>query len=206
MSQVPVQESVKQVPKQYSPTLHSIVGNPTIPPYIEQTNTLYSPPLAQPAKVSSMQPILVQEPVKQASQVPKQYPPTLHSIVGNPTLPPYIEQTNILGSPPLTQPAEVSSMQPIPILYTVVGETQVPNNIPKENRSPVAPIKRQTNDVITYTVVGDPNISQSRTIPNKTQPLQQQKQQQQAQVPSLYPLVGKPNSVPEQNTETRPKY
>jgi hypothetical protein len=200
-----------------SPILYTITGQPHRPtidtsasavnvatPIIDKSPILYS--LVGSPRLQ----VQIQEPVKQVSQIPQQSSSTLYSIVGNPTLTPPITQTNTLDPPPSIQPEKVSSDPPAPILYTVVGETRVPNDIPKENHPPPASIKQHANGGTMYTVVGDPTIPQSMTIPRKIQPLQpqqqQQQQQQQAQIPSLYPLVGKPNSLPEEKTDTRLKY
>jgi len=208
-----------------SPILYTITGHPNRPTIDMNVNKVNgeksvinkSPILYNLVGYPRLQ-VRFQEPVEQVSQIPQQSSPTFYSIVGNPILIPNITQINTLDPPPSTQPQKVSSFQPVPILYTIVGETRVPNRISKENRPPIAPIKRNTNDITMYAVVGDPKIPRSMPIPRKTQPLQsqqppppppqqqQQQQQEQVQLPFLYQLVGKPNSIPKENTETRPKY
>jgi len=199
--QEPVKE-VSEIPQQSSSTLHAVVGNPHVQ-------------------------LPIQEPVQKTSQIPKQTLPILYSIVANPTYASHLTYTSSPDLPPLTQPIKDSSVQLVPILYTIVGETQVPNNISVENRPPLRPIKRHANDATTYAVVGGPRTPKSMTIPQKTQPLEPQKQQQlqplepkkqqpqlqsrppkqqQALAPALFPLVGKPTSPPKENINTQPKY
>ena len=203
--QTRIQEPVKQVsdiPQQSISSLHTIIGNPHV-----------------------QQPI--QEPAQKTTLISKQRLPILYSIVANPTLTSRITYTNSPDVLPATQPIRDSSVQPPPLLYTVVGETQVPNNILTESRPPLGPVKRHANDVAMFAVVGGPRAPKSMTIPQKTQPFEPQKiqplepkktqrleplkqpqqpQQQQASVPALYPLVGKPTSPPKENMQTESKY
>lgn len=180
-----------------SPTLYSVVGSPHLR-------------------------VRIQEPIKQ--ELPVSQPPSasFYSIVGGPTLTPHIPQTKTVNPPPPTQPVQVSSSKPVPILYTIVGETQVPTNIPKENRlpppPPPVPIKNPPNDGTMYTMIGNPNIPQTVTLPRKTQPSQpikqqplqplkqQPQQQQQTQASALYTVVGKPTTPSEENMDTLTKY
>jgi hypothetical protein len=122
-----------------------------------------------------------------------------------------ITYTNSPDLPPPTQPIKDNSVPSAPILYTLVGETQVPNNILKKERPLVGPVKRHANDVALYAVVGGPRTPQTMTMPQKTQPLEPQKQQpqpqqKQASAPTLYTLVGKPKSPSRATVETQPKY
>jgi hypothetical protein len=188
-----------------SPILYNLVGFPRLQVRFQEP-VKQVPKIAQQSSTNHTVIVIppLHEPVK---QIPKQSSPIFYSIVGNPILTPHITQTNTLDPLPSIQPEKVRSVQPVPILYTIVGEAQVPNHIAKENRPPLAPIKRNTTDVTMYTVVGNPSIPRSLTIPRKTQPLQSRTPpQEQAQIPLLYPLVGKPNSLPEGSTETRSKY
>ncbi len=176
-----------------SATLYPSVGNPRLHVQIQE-------PMKQVPQQSS-----VSKPVQTTSKLPKQPSPTLYPVVGHPTLASATVPSNRSDSPPLTQPTAASSIQPIPILYTVVGETQVPNDISKENRSPVGPIKSHRTDASLYTVIGNPSIPQSPTIPNRVQPLQPLKQQQ-TQSPALYPVIGKPTLPSEEDRVVQPKY
>ena len=183
--QIQPQEPVKQVsqiPKQLPPNLYTVVGNPR----------LQQPP---------------QESAQKSSQVSKQPLPILYSIVANPKLASF---TNTPDVPPPTRAVTDSSAPTAPTLYAVVGETEVPNNIPK-GRPPAGPVKRQANDVTMYALIGGPRTPDTMTIPPKAQPLgplkqQPQPQQKQASAPAFYTLVGKPRSPSRENQKAQLKY
>ena len=172
--QEPMKETV-EIPQQPSSNLYTVIGNPHLPASIPVSTT------APPA------------PVKQSS-------PILYSIVANPKLTSNLTYTNTPNQPRATQPIQSSSVPTAPILYTIVGETQVPNNILKANRVPLAPIKRQANENALYGTIGDPTVPQSTTLPRKTQPLPPTKQLQQLppiSTPMFYSIVGQPSTSPE---------
>jgi hypothetical protein len=198
-----------------SPLFYAITGQPrritadmsTSTPNVETPVTNRSPILYSLVGSPRLQPQM-QEPTKQVVSVSQQPSPSLFSIVGGPTLTPNIPQTNTRQPPPSTQPVKVSLVEPVPILFTIVGESRVPNNTQKENRPPPAPVKKPTTEVILYTTVGDPNISQTVTLPRKpvTQTPKKQEPQQQTEPSALFSLVGKPTSPPEKCLDTPPKY
>ncbi|CAF2479442.1 unnamed protein product [Rotaria sp. Silwood2] len=193
-----------------SPILYTITGKSNLPnidmsgnnsnietPVVNKSANFYS--LVGNPRVSA-QP---QEPISKTLQQPL---PNLYSIVGSPTLSPNMLQANTYDSTTSTQPVKTNSVQPEPILYTVVDEKQKPTNIPKENRPPpTAPIKKQAKEAVLYTVIGDPSMPQSMTPARKTQPLKPQALPQQIQTPTLYPLIGKPNPPLMTKMNIRPK-
>lgn len=166
---VQIQEPAKEtaaIPQQSSSTLYTVVGNPRMTAPIPTTHVPAAPVT-----------------VKQTS-------PILYSIVANPRLTSNLTYTNTPNAPPPAPPVKPSSVQPAPILYTLVGETQVPTETVKANRTPLAPIKRQTNGNATRAVVGDP------TVPRKIQSIPPTKQSQPLppiSTPLLYSIVGQPN-------------
>jgi len=133
--------------------------------------------------------------------------PTLYSLVGTPRLQNQIEEpTNqylqstpklysIIGSPARTsrgvQVNTLDSTQPVPILYTIVGDTPIQTDRSIEKHPP--PIKNQPTDVTVYTLGNTANLPK----------VQQQQQQQIIEKPSFYALVDKSNPPPK---ETRTKY
>ncbi|CAF0755209.1 unnamed protein product [Rotaria sordida] len=194
-----------------SPNFYSLVGNPHIPiidmgattsnveiPVVDKSPNFYS--LVGNPHI----PVQPEEPISKTSS--SQSPPNLYSIVGSPILSPNTLQTNAVDSTLLTQPAEISSVQSEPVLYTIVDEKQMPTNIPKEDHPPPAePVKKQTNDSTLYTVIGDPQIPQSMTPIHKTQPIKPQASSQQIQIPTLYATIGKPNLPSTEKMTIQPK-
>jgi hypothetical protein len=119
--------------------------------------------------------------------------PTLYSLAGNSSFQNEIPESNkqllqpspnvysILGSPARmsrgTQVNTPSPVQPVPVLYTIVGNTPPSVNKEKENRPSPPPktlISTSTNEANKHKV---------------QQPISTTK-------PTLYTLVGKPNSPP----------
>ena len=214
-----VQEPIKQVlplppPQRSTPGLYSIVGSPHVQPPSEEPIKQVLPPPPQRSTPSlysivgspHVQP-LSQEPVKKISSLPQQISPTLYSIVGGPVFTSRIAEADKVNFPPSMQPVKANPVQSTPIWYAIVGDRQMPINVPKENQRAPSPVKKQIKDSTMFTVVGGPNIPQAMALPRKIQPIQPQKQPQlEAPIPTLYPLVGKPNTPSQEIMDTEPTY
>jgi len=210
------------------PILYSIVGAKTIPTVNEQPTSIDENIVAKKKTPEAVDrtpvfytlvsnprfQVRIEEPVKeipeprQSTIVPQtttntaQLVPVLYSIVGGPShVPQVIEMPT--SSQPKTQSENGETNEPRPILYTIVGDSQAPNNIGKDSRQPLAPIKQQNGNPNTalFAVIGDPTKPKSMALsPNSKQTSVKQEQQSTNQTqPSFYTIVGQHNSYPDEN-------
>lgn len=144
-----------------APTVYTIVGRPRRPT-VDMTGS--------------------ESPVAANSRV---QPPPKHLVPPSPGF------YSIVGSPARTsrgtQVDTMATIQPIPILYTIVNDAQTPRDMGKENDGPPAFSKKSPQDVVIYA----PN-----NVTHVFKPPQ----------PTLYNLVGKPNSPPRDAFPNRAKY
>ncbi|CAF1167861.1 unnamed protein product [Rotaria sordida] len=112
-------------------------------------------------------------------------PPTVYSIVGS-------AARTSRG----VQVSTLDTVQPIPILYTITGDTSTPINTPKENVPPPT-VTKPSNDIMMYSLDNETNV-----------PRKQQQQQQQPIQPiqptTLYALVSRPLSPSKKSTTIIP--
>lgn len=210
------------------PILYSIVGAKTIPTVNEQpTSTdenivtkkktpeaVDRTPVFYTVVSNPRFHVRIEEPVKQISEPQQsttvlqttanttQSAPVLYSIVGGPShVPQVIEMPT--SSEPLTQSENGETNEPGPVLYTIVGDSQAPNNIQKDSRQPLAPIKQQNgnHNPALFAVIGDPTKPRSMTLPpNSKQTSVKQEQQLTNQTqPSFYTIIGQHSSYPDEN-------
>lgn len=151
-------------------------------------------------------PTEVHAPLKAVKSLPTQSSPILYTIVGRPKFKSVKLEPRTEKAPPPLEPAFVQSA---PILYTIVGGKTVPSDIPAEvHPPPAAPSKKQAERAVLHTTVGDPKVPKLLPSPQKISPVQLRKQpplQQQPEVPSMYPLVGKPRSPSREDMDSQPK-
>ncbi|CAF2525280.1 unnamed protein product [Rotaria sp. Silwood2] len=184
--------SIEQQPS--IPTIYSISGQPrrltvdmntnsldTSTQVINKTPTLYSMVNGPPVENE------IQESNKQSLQPPP--PPTVYSIVGSPARTSRGVQVSMLNP-----------VQPVPILYTITGNTSTPTNRPIENISPPT-MAKPSKDITVYTLDNQANVPRTQQY---QQQQQQQQQQQPIQPPTLYTIVTQPNSPPKQLTKKSP--
>ena len=133
------------------------------PPAAETSPVLYSLVASPRLKVR------IQEPVKDAAEVPSQAPPNLYTVVGNPRIQPPIADA-VTTAPPTSILKQTS-----PVLYSIVANPKLTSNIAHTNTSDptpaTQPTKRSTAQPVPvlYTVVGQAqtpnNISTANRAP-----------------------------------------
>jgi hypothetical protein len=133
--------------------------------------------------------------------IPNQ-PPTLYSVIASPRYPQSMQPPTTRVVPPspsfysiVTPPTRASrgtqvetpgSIEPAPILYTVVGDNRTPRNTPGDNRAPPVSVRKQPKEVIMYNV-------------------DDETREYQYENPTLYNVVSKPFSPMQPNILLRTK-
>jgi hypothetical protein len=158
-----------------APTVYTILGRPRRPT-VDMTG--HETPVPTPVIGSSPT-------IYSVEATPRGQPPTRQLIPPSPNF------YSIVGSPARTsrgtQVDTLATMQPIPILYTIVNDAQTPREMGKENDTPPTFNKKPLQDVVIYA----PN-----NITHVYKPPQ----------PTFYNLVGKPNTPPRDAFPARTKY
>ncbi len=179
------------------PTVYSITGRPRRP-----TMDMNADNLEVPSQVTNKSPTIYSlvdtsrisnsndGPYKQPLQSPpnsmeeptnqySQRSANLYSLIGSPARTSRGVQVNTLDPD-----------QPAPILYTITGDTPIQTN--KSNEKSSSPSRKPPTDVAVYTLGNQVNTL--KAPPEQEQPIQK---------PSLYTLVSRPDSPPQ---EKRTKY
>jgi len=200
---IPIDQPIPINKEPPTPTIYSISDRPRRPTIDMSVNNLEVPPPA----VTDKSPTLYSVAGVPRLQNQYQEPP-------NQSLKPSANLYSIINSPARTsrgvQVDTLDRIQPLPILYTVVGDTPLQTDQSKEKHQ--STITKQTKDATAYTLGNAANAPKAQqqhskdvavyTLDNEANALKA-RQQQPIPQPTLYALVNKPNSPPREN---RTKY
>lgn len=124
-----------------------------VPPALPEASPVFYNLVASPRLK-----VRIQEPPKEAVEIPQQPSSSLYTVVGNPRITAPIPTSNAPAAPP---PPPVTVKQTSPVLYSIVANPRLTSNLTYTNTPdappPVQPVKSSSvqSTPVLYTIVGE---------------------------------------------------